>query len=292
MIKININYHTLGRATILSNVDLEIPGGSISGLVGTNGAGKSTLLRIMSGVYKADDGTVEYDGESILKEETRKRVFFLPDDPYFNMQTTALSMVKMYRVFYPDFDMSAYKELVAKFGINEKKPLRNCSKGMRRQIYIAVALAVKPEYLLLDEAFDGLDPLSRKIFKESIISLVEENGTTVVISSHALREIEDFCDTYIFIDNKTVSSYGDMDKKVAKYSKFQLAFKDEVSEERFASLPVVSLAINGRFVTLVIEGEGGEMLERLERLEPAVVEELPVDFEEVFVNEAQKGGKR
>lgn len=292
MIKININYHTLGQTTILTNVDLELPNGKIVGLVGTNGAGKSTLLRIMSGVYKADDGTVEYDGESILKEETRKRVFFLPDDPYFNMQTTAMSMVKMYRVFYPDFDMSAYKTLVEKFGINEKKPLRNCSKGMRRQIYIAVALAVKPQYLLLDEAFDGLDPLSRKIFKESIISLVEENGTTVVISSHALREIEDFCDTYVFIDNKTVSSYGDMDQKIAKYSKFQLAFKDEISEERFAYLPVVKLSISGRFVTLVLEGDSEELFARLGELEPAVIEQLPIDFEEVFVNEAQKGGKQ
>lgn len=285
----NIN-HSLGGKEVLKNVNLNVKEGSVMGLVGINGAGKSTLLRIVSGVYTPCGGEVLIDGESVLKESTREKLFFLPDDPYFTMYTTGAGLFEMYKVFYPAIDAEKFREYLTAYAIDEKKPIRNFSKGMRRQLFIALALAVKPKYLLLDEAFDGLDPLSRLTFKKAINEAVEENGTTVIISSHSLRELEDFCDSYALIDNQTVASSGDIAENVNKLCKFQLAFKEKAEESIFAGLPVVSLEKSGRFFRVILEGNTAEMAEKLASLSPAVMDEMPVDFEEMFISEVQNRG--
>jgi ABC-2 type transport system ATP-binding protein len=161
---------------------------------------------------------------------------------------------------------------------------------MRRQTFIALALAIKPRYLLLDESFDGLDPLSRKIFKNAIVSLVEEGETTVLITSHSLRELEDFCDRFILIDSSCVKSQGDISEHVGRLCKFELAFTEPVSKMSFRGLPIVSLVIKGKFVQVVLEGESGHMKAQLQALSPAVIEELPLDFEETFIHDVKRQG--
>lgn len=290
MIEIKNLTHSLGGRTILENVNLTLPEGSIMGLVGINGAGKTTLLRLISGVYTADEGEILCDGQPICQESAREKLFFLPDDPYYTMYTTGKSLFELYRVFYPQMDHDVFLKYLSGFGLDEKKPIRNFSKGMRRQLYIAIALSVKPKYLLLDEAFDGLDPLARLTFKKVINTATEEQGTSVLISSHSLRELEDFCDSYALIDNKTVASSGDIAERVNRLCKFQLAFVDDFSEEIFAKLPVVSLEKTGRFVRIVLEGDEGEMQERLAAFDPAIIEQMPMDFEEMFIHEVKRGG--
>lgn len=288
MIKVKDLSHSLGGKEILKNINLTVEDGTIMGLVGINGAGKSTLLRLLSGVYLADKGKIDYDGVSPTDENMRKDLFFLPDDPYYTLNTTAKSLADMMGSFYPEFDKTVYLDLLGKYKLEQKKPIRNFSKGMRRQVYIALALAIRPKYLLLDEAFDGLDPLSRKRFKDELIKLVDEKGTTVIISSHSLRELEDFCDTYTLIDGKTVAASGDIEEKVSKYCKFQLAFLTKVPDGIFDGLPVSAMSRSDRFVRLVLEGDSKEMEEKLMALSPAVIEELPMNFEELFINEAGK----
>ena len=161
---------------------------------------------------------------------------------------------------------------------------------MRRQLYVALALSVRPKYLLLDEAFDGLDPLARLAFKKAINYAVEEDGTAVLISSHSLRELEDFCDSYALIDKMTVASSGDIAEKISRFCKFQLAFVNEIPDGKFASLPVVSLEQTGRFVRIVLEGREDDMREALEALNPAVLEQMPMDFEEMFIHEVERKG--
>ncbi|MBQ9746442.1 MAG: ABC transporter ATP-binding protein [Clostridia bacterium] len=285
----NIN-HSLGGKEVLKNVNLTVKEGSVLGLVGINGAGKSTLLRIVSGVYKPDGGEVLCDGVNVQNEKARQNIFFLPDDPYFTMYTTGAGLFEMYKVFFPGIDAEKFSEYLKAYAIDAKKPVRNFSKGMRRQLFIALALAVKPKYLLLDEAFDGLDPLSRLTFKKAINEAVEENGTTVIISSHSLRELEDFCDSFALIDNKTVASSGDIAESVNRLCKFQLAFTGEVEESAFAHLPVVSLEKSGRFFRVILTGEAKAMAEELAKLCPAVMDEMPVDFEEMFISEVDKRG--
>ena len=291
MIRINNLSHKLGGTRVLDNVNLTVPDGTIMGLVGINGAGKSTLLRLLSGVYLPDEGSIDFDGASPSSEETRRDVFFLPDDPYFTHQTTIKSMLALYRAMY-SVDEERYKRLISLFGLDEKKPLRNFSKGMRRQAYIAIALAIRPKYLFLDEAFDGLDPLARQKVKEELAAMADEDNATVIISSHSLRELEDFCDKYTVIDRLTVSSSGDISDRVEQYCKFMLAFADGFSEDMLRDLPVVSMTASGKFVRAVFEGDRNEIEQKLLALSPAVIEEMNVDFEEVFISEVSREGKR
>ena len=298
MLEIKNLTHFIGQKKILENVDLTLNEGSVMGLVGINGAGKTTLLRLISGVYTATAGEISCDGESMKEESARSKIFFLPDDPYYTIHTTGRSLYQMYKVFYPKMDYEVFDRYMTEFGLDEKKPIRNFSKGMRRQLYVALALAVRPKYLLLDEAFDGLDPLARLAFKKAINKAVEEDGTGVIISSHSLRELEDFCDCYALIDKMTVASSGDIAERVDRYCKFQLAFTNEISDAMFSALPVVSLERNGRFVRIVLEGRQEQMKSMLEALNPAVIEQMPMDFEEMFIHEVERkgynmgGGKR
>ena len=290
MIEVTNLSHSIGNKQILQNVSLTLEEGSVMGLVGINGAGKTTLLRLISGVFAVEQGAILIDGIPVDREESRKSLFFLPDDPYFTIDTTGEKLYSMYKVFYPAIDRAVFDRFTANFSLNPKKPIRNFSKGMRRQLYISLALAVKPKYLLLDEAFDGLDPLSRLAFKRALNEFVEEYGTSVLISSHSLRELEDFCDSYVLIDNKTVSSSGDIAEKVNRFCKFQLAFYEEIHEGLFAKLPVTSIEISGRFARVVLQGNAAELLPKLQALNPAVVEEMRMDFEEVFIHEVEKRG--
>ena len=290
MIEIKNLSHSLGGKKILDNINLTLPEGSIMGLVGINGAGKTTLLRLISGVYVADEGEITCDGLPMSEEIARQKLFFLPDDPYYTIYTTGKSLFELYKVFYPEIDRAIFLEHLSKFGLDEKKPIRNFSKGMRRQLYIALALSVKPKYLLLDEAFDGLDPLARLAFKKAINHAADEYGTSVLISSHSLRELEDFCDSYALIDKMTIASSGDIAERVNRFCKFQLAFFNDFDEKTFAGLPVVSLEKTGRFARVVLEGREDEMKSALEKLNPAVVEQMTMDFEEMFIHEVEGRG--
>ncbi len=288
MIEVKELSHSFGTKLVLNNINLTVPDGTVLGIVGINGAGKSTLLRLLSGVYETT-GSVLYDGYSPMNETTRQNIFFLPDDPYYTASSTPDKLFEFYKVFYPSIDKEEFSSLISKYKIDPKQNMRNFSKGMRRQVFIALALSIKPKYILLDEAFDGLDPLSRKIFKDAIISLVEENGATVLISSHSLRELEDFCDKFILIDNNVIKNQGDIAEHVARLCKFELAFIDEVDKSKFDNLPIVSLVIKGRFVTVVLEGDSDDMRKKLESLSPAVMDEMPLDFEEVFIHDVESG---
>lgn len=288
MIEIQHLTHSLGGKTILNDITLNLSEGGVMGLIGINGAGKSTLLRLISGVYRPDAGTIFCDGIDVQDVNVRKRIFFLPDDPYFTISSTGWSIYRFYRTFYPQMNFDAFVGYMQTFKLDPKKPLRNFSKGMRRQLYVALALAIRPKYLLLDEAFDGLDPLARLTFKREINRLVEEQGTGVMISSHSLRELEDFCDSYALIDRSTIAASGGLAENVARFCKFQLAFADPPMESLFADLPVASLEINGRFVRVILEGASAEMLAMLEALNPLIVEEMPIDFEEYFIHSVGK----
>jgi len=290
MIEISSMSHSLGKKTVLRDINLTVSDNTILGIVGINGAGKSTLLRLLAGVYLPDAGSIKYDGNSPADAETRKDIFFLPDDPYHTATTTPNTLFNFYKCFYPSIDRETYDRLLGEYKIDKSGKLRNFSKGMRRQVFIALALAIKPKYLLLDEAFDGLDPLSRKLFKDAIISLVEEEKTTVLISSHSLRELEDFCDKFILIDSNVIKNQGDIAEHVGRLCKFELAFTESISEDLFKSLPVVSLTVKNRFVQIVLEGESDEMRAKLESFSPVVMDEMPLDFEEAFIHDVKKEG--
>ena len=275
-----------GPKKVLSGVSLTVPDASVFGLVGINGAGKTTLLRMMADVLRPDEGTVEYDGENIAgNAKKRKELFFLPDEPYYTAGTTVEKLVELYKSFY-SFDDELFARYEALFSLERRTPIRNFSKGMKRQAFAALALACRPKYLLLDEAFDGLDPLARLELKRGIISL---EGTTAVISSHSLRELEDICSGFALLDGGAVADAGDLSETLAQVHKFQAAFEEPVPRERFP-FECLSFESEGRVVRFVVRGEREEIVSALKALSPIFVEEIKVDFEELFLCEVRSRG--
>lgn len=277
------------KKEVLKNVDLKIPEASVFGLVGINGAGKSTLLRLIAGVLRADEGQVCVDGETVYENERVKQgIFFLPDDPFYTSNVSARGLADLYKSVY-SFEESVFQEYMQKFALNEKQPIRNFSKGMKRQVFVALALAVEPKYLLLDEAFDGLDPLARMVFKKGLVRLVEEKGTTVIISSHSLRELEDVCDSYGILDHGYITCSGELEEDLQKIHKFQAAFDGEIKMEDF-DFTCMSYSKTGKVVRLIARGDKEVLEEKIQRLSPIFVEEIEVDFEELFIGEVESRG--
>lgn len=275
-----------GTKEVLSGVSLTVPDASVFGLVGINGAGKTTLLRMMADVLRPDEGTVEYDGENIAgNAKKRKELFFLPDEPYYTAGTTVEKLVALYKSYYA-FDDELFARYEALFSLERRTPIHNFSKGMKRQTFAAIALACRPKYLLLDEAFDGLDPLARLELKRGIISL---EGTTAIISSHSLRELEDICSGFALLDGGVVADAGDLSETLAQVHKFQAAFEEPVPRERFP-FECLSFESEGRVVRFVVRGEREEIVSALKALSPIFVEEIKVDFEELFLCEVRSRG--
>lgn len=288
MIEVKNIFKSYGNKEVLKGAYLQINDGSIFGLVGINGAGKSTLLRMLAGVIRQDSGLILLDDQPVYENENVKRtLFFLPDDPYYTIYLTGRAQADFYKTFY-NFDEDVFKRYTQLFDLKINKPIRNFSKGMRRQLFIALALACKPKYLFLDEAFDGLDPLARLEFKRGLIEL-QENGSTIVIASHSLRELEDICDSFALLDNHNVLSYGNLNAELLKLAKFQLVFKENMHRE---DLPFECLHYEktGRVIRIVVKGNLDEIRTCIEKMHPIVCDEIPMDFEDMFIYEVGERG--
>lgn len=290
MIEIKNLCKSFSDKEVLKDINLTINDKSIVGLVGINGAGKSTLLRLLSGIYQADSGTILVDNEpSYENEKVKSDFFFLPDEPYYGINTTPLSIISLYQTFY-NFDKDVYINYLNGFKLPLKKSLHNFSKGMKRQVFISLALAIKPKYLLLDEAFDGLDPIARLTVKRAIIDLVSENNTTVIISSHSLRELEDICDSYCLLDNKDIASSGNIDEQIEKYHKYQIAFEKEMQKEDFEGIEFVSYVADKRIIKVVVKDDYDTFANKLSKYNPLLIDEISIDFEELFIIEVESRG--
>ncbi len=286
MIEIQGLKKSYGSKLVLDGVHLTVPDGAKFGLVGINGAGKSTLLRLIADVLRPDEGSILLDGECVTgNAKKREELFFLPDDPYYASGTTIAKLIDLYRTFYP-FDRALFDKYASAFGLQLLTPIRNFSKGMKRQAFAALALACRPRYLLLDEAFDGLDPLARLELKRG---LIEQEDCTVLISSHSLRELEDICSGFALLDGGTIADAGDIHDALGKVHKFQFALEKEVRREDIP-FECLSFEAEGRVAKIIVRGEPEYILRMLEALHPLFVEEIAVDFEELFLCEVQKRG--
>lgn len=277
-----------GKTDVLQEMTVTIPDSTVFGLVGINGSGKSTLLRLISGVMRADHGQILIDGEDVYEnEKIKKQIFFLPDDPYYTANVCANELADLYRATH-DFNEEIFRAYLGRFSLDATKPIRNFSKGMKRQVFVSLAIAVQPKYLLLDEAFDGLDPLARLSLKRSLAEMVEQKNTTVIISSHSLRELEDFCDSYGLIDHGKMTCSGDLEESIQKVHKFQAAFDREITAEDLSFC--MSAVKTGRVIQMTARGDKEEILQKIQALNPLFVEEIAMDFEEMFIDEVQSRG--
>ncbi len=289
MIELKNVYKRFDKKEILNDINIKIEDGKIFGVVGINGAGKSTLLRIISGVYKTDSGNVLINNKEVFENENvKKDIFFLPDEPYYGTNTTPISLKDIYKAFYK-LDEEKYFEYLNLFKLPLKKQLNNFSKGMKRQVFISLALAIKPKYLLLDEAFDGLDPLARLTFKRALIELIEDNKSTIIISSHSLRELEDICDSYALINAKSIATYGSISDAIESIHKYQIAFEKVMSKEDF-NIEFKSFTQDGRVIKVVVKDDLETFTEKMNKYNPLLIDEIPIDFEELFIIEVESRG--
>ena len=269
----------------LDGVTLTVPTGAVYGLVGPNGAGKSTLLRCLSGIYRTDSGSVTVDGAPVWEDPAVKgRVSSIPDDWFYFLQASTQDMMKLYRGLYPAFSMERYEKLEKVFPIDPKKPIRHLSKGMQKQAAFWLTMCCMPEYLLLDEPVDGLDPVMRRQVWSLVLDDVAERGTTVLVSSHNLRELEDVCDHVGILDHGKVLLERSLEQLQDNMVKLQVVFPEGMDAIP-AELPVLHAAKLGRIHTLILRMNAQKAEELLAQYHPLLVDAVPLTLEEIFIYE-------
>lgn len=280
-----------GKKKALNGVSINVEDGHIYGLVGSNGSGKSTLLRIMSGVYKADGGKVSLDGKPIFNcPESKRRISYISDDIYFPAGADLSGASRLYRSAYEGFDPDLFVSLTKEMGLPLDKSVSTFSKGMKRQAATALALSVRADYLLLDETFDGLDPIMKGYVKTIISREMLDRGASAIITSHSLRELEDTVDKIAFIHNGDLVLDGDTDAIKNKYAKLQVGFADNYGEERFEGISYRRFRKSGSVCSMILSEDIEGSVERVRAMSPIILDVLPLSLEELFSCELEMRG--
>ena len=280
MIELKNVTKTFGTFKALDNLSLTVPKGAVYGLVGPNGAGKSTAIRHMTGIYRPDAGSVTLEGLPIYENPVVKSTIgYIPDDIFYFPAATLEEMKRFYKGIYPTFDEVLYTRLKDVFELPKKTPIRRYSKGMQKQAAFYLTLCTRPDVLILDEPVDGLDPVMRRQVMSLILSDVAERGTTVLISSHNLRELEDVCDHVGIMDHGQMlleKSLADMQGCTVK-----LQLVGEVPE----GLDILHESASGRLKTLILRGSAFDISQKVAATKPAYFDVLPLSLEEIFIYE-------
>ena len=271
---------TFGTFRALDALSMTVPKGSVYGLVGPNGAGKSTAIRVLTGVYRPDSGSVTLEGLPIYENpQVKSRICSIPDEVFYFPSASLEDMRKFYRGIYPKFDDALFERLYEIFPLPKKSPIRRFSKGMQKQAAFQLSICTRPELLVLDEPVDGLDPVMRRQVLSVVLSDVAQQGTTVLISSHNLRELEDICDHVGIMDHGKMllqRSLADMQGSTVK-----LQLVGDAPE----GLEILHASQSGRLNTLVIRGTAQEVTEKVAATAPAYFDVLPLSLEEIFIYE-------
>lgn len=272
---------------VLDGLTMTVPDGSVYGLVGPNGAGKSTVLRHITGVYRQDAGEVLVAGKPVYENPAVKaRMAAIPDELYYFLSASTRDMMKLMRGFYPRFDKKRYEAMKDVFpAVNEKQPIRRLSKGMQKQSAFWLALCCRPDFLVLDEPVDGLDPVMRRQVWSLIMGDVADHGTSVLVSSHNLRELEDVCDHVGILSRGNVRierALSDLQENVVK---MQVVFQEKELPDLPPDLQVLHVTQVGRIHTLIVRGNATEVTNRLAVYAPILLEALPLTLEEIFIYE-------
>ena len=284
MIEVKNAVKTFDGFKALDGLDMTVPDGSIYGLVGPNGAGKSTVLRHITGIYRQDSGDVLINGEPVYENiKIKSRIAFIPDDIYYFPQASVSDMIHYYRGIYPTFDMDRYKKLGEVFELNEKMPIRRMSKGMQKQAAFWLAMSQRPDFLILDEPVDGLDPVMRRQVWSIIMGDVAENGTTVLVSSHNLRELEDVCDHVGIIHHGRTLIERSLSELKDNIVKIQIVYPEGGALPE--DIEVLNCTISGKINTVIARGKAADISLLLEASKPVFYDIVPLTLEEIFIYE-------
>lgn len=288
MIKIENITKKFDGFTALDNFSLEIRKGSAYGLLGTNGAGKSTLLRLLAGVYKADSGSITIEDKTVYDNvKTKQRLLLISDETSQFNQMTLKEMHRFYKTFYPKFSDKTFERLHGILGLPLDKKLTTFSKGMKRQAAVICGIASSPDYLFLDEAFDGLDPTMRIAVKQMIIDAMCDSEMTVVLSSHNLNEIEQFCDTVGLINGGKLVFNRELDVLKGIVHKLQCSFDTEPTAEDFPTLNILLIEQKNGITNIIVRGDADESLNVVKSKNPKFCDLIPLSLEEIFIYEME-----
>ena len=284
MIEVRNLCKSFGDFRALDDLSMTVPAGSVYGLIGPNGAGKSTLIRHITGICRQDSGTVEVDGEPVFENpRVKSRIAYVPDDVFYFNSASVLEMAKIYAGIYPRFSWERYRTLSDAFELDEKRQIRRFSKGMQKQAAFWLCLAMQPDILVLDEPVDGLDPVMRRQVWSLIMSDMAERGTTVLVSSHNLRELEDVCDHVGILDRGKLMLERSLMEMQENICKVLVALPEGgVLPE---GLDIVHQTATGHLLTLILRGNQEELTARLASAQPLFMDVVPLTLEEIFIYE-------
>ena len=270
---------TFGAFKALDDLSLQVPKGAVYGLVGPNGAGKSTVIRHLTGIYRPDSGSVTVDGQPIADDPNLKeRIGYIPDEVFYFPSATMADMRRFYRDLYSRFDDKLYEKLKEIFPL-PSGAIRRFSKGMQKQAAFHLTLCTRPDVLILDEPVDGLDPVMRRQVMSLVLADVAERGTTVLISSHNLRELEDVC------DHVGIMNHGKMLLQKSLADMQGSTVKLQIVGEAPAEFPVLHESRSGRLSTYILRGSYPQVEERCRQMNPPYFDVLPLSLEEIFIYE-------
>ena len=270
----------------LDSLNMTVPKGAVYGLVGPNGAGKSTIIRHLAGIYRQDSGEVLLDGQPVYENPAvKRRMTVIGDDWYYFPQANIREMARFFAGLYPAFSWERYEKLKQVFPLDEKMMLRRMSKGMQKQAAFWLAVCCMPEYLILDEPVDGLDPVMRRQVWSLLLGDVSERGTTVLVSSHNLRELEDVCDHVGILNRGQVLLERSLSDLQDNTVKLQVAYAGVTKPMLPSELNILHRSHVGRVYTYIVRGSRAEILRRMEITEPILLESIPLTLEEIFIYE-------
>lgn len=286
MIQVNNLVKEFDGFRALDGTTLHVKKGEVYGLVGPNGAGKSTLIRHITGVYKQDSGTVLIDQQPVFENiQAKAKMAYIPDDMFYFMQADTMEMKRFYQGMYPNFDEKLFFKLQKFFpDINPKTSIRRLSKGMQKQVYFWLAICSHPKLFVLDEPVDGLDPVMRRQIWNLLMADVSENNTTVFVSSHNLRELEDVCDHIGIMHKGKVILEKSLNDLQGSVCKIQTAFQAEMPKLP-DSFEILHMSNTGRVYTMIVKGNPKEARAQIEKLNPMLIDVLPLTLEEIFIYE-------
>ena len=270
----------------LDGLTMTVPTGAVYGLVGPNGAGKSTIIRHLAGIYRQDSGEVLLDGQPVYEDPAvKRRMTVIGDDWYYFPQANIREMAHFFAGLYPAFSWERYEKLKQVFPLDEKMMLRRMSKGMQKQAAFWLTVCCMPEYLILDEPVDGLDPVMRRQVWSLLLGDVAERGTTVLVSSHNLRELEDVCDHVGILNHGKVLLERSLSDLQDNTVKLQVAYQGVTEPPLPAELNILHRSHVGRVYTYIVRGSSQEIMRRMQITEPVLLESIPLTLEEIFIYE-------
>ena len=268
----------------LDGLNLSVPAGAVYGLVGPNGAGKSTLIRHLTGIYRQDGGEVTIDGQPVYENPAVKaRIAYIPDEIFYYNQASIRDMKTLAKSEFPRFDEARWKALGQIFELDERAPMRKLSKGMQKQAAFWIALSQRPDFIILDEPVDGLDPVMRRRIWSALMADVEESGTTVLVSSHNLRELEDVCDHVGIMKSGKMLIERSLSELQDNRVTIQLAYPDGGALPE--GLEILHQSSTGRLQQLILRGSAVELQARIAATNPLFLDLVPLSLEEIFIYE-------